>query len=162
MSKKLRAFTFIEILVVMLLSGIVIGAIITVFLNVSKFVAMSNQNLVTTQELIMFERQIVKDLTDSETFDINGNEIGFYKDKIRVFYEMTDSLVIRYHNYEADTFKLTISDYDYQYSEYMRDYLEKLVLYSNIHGLEYPIVLNKKPDNSFFINFEIQKQKLWP
>lgn len=155
--KKVSAYTLMEVIIVMLLSSIVIGATITVFLNVNRFVNSSNENLMNTNEIILFERQINMDIDRSEAFSIQGNEIGVFTEKKRIFYEILDSTIVRNYNYEFDTFAIKVNDYKAAFYEQSPKDCKNLILYIDFYGIEFPILLEKKTDKSILVNFEIKE-----
>lgn len=154
---KLKAYTFMEIIVVMILSSIVIGATITVFLNINKFLNSSNKNLLKTNELILFDRQINADIHNADAFSIQGNEIGVFSGHSKIFYELLDSTIVRYYDYNTDTFAIKVNDFKATFFEKQKRDCRNLVLFIDFYGLEYPLVLEKDLDKSMMVNLEINK-----
>jgi hypothetical protein len=103
---KLPAFTIIELVVSLMISGIVIGIIYYSFLFFERQFQLYNDRSEKSENIILFKNAINHDFEASALAIDSANEIMFYSDfsKMSETYDIFDKYIVRTNNLEKDTF----------------------------------------------------------
>ncbi|WP_418637466.1 PulJ/GspJ family protein [Winogradskyella sp.] len=104
-TKKIRAFTLSELLVVLVISSIVIALSFVVLGLVQKQISLIRNGSQKEQEILLLKRVLLKDIqTHNAFFDIKEQNLFCYSDIDTVQYVFESDYILR----ERDTIKLKV------------------------------------------------------
>lgn len=110
-SKKLKAFTLIEVLVTMLLTTIIIGIIYYAYEVVQKQFIHNKTNDEGITQLSMLNYLLEKDFNESAEVIAANNGITFlYNDLKSINYEFDEEYILRNTENVTDTFKIAVEN----------------------------------------------------
>lgn len=101
-----KAFTIIEMLVVLLLSTIVIGVASVGWLYFERLNNKININQIDFAKYNRINYLLQLDINNAELINGNTEEINFYYAKETINYKLHDSTIVRLQNELADTFHI--------------------------------------------------------
>jgi competence protein ComGF len=108
--KSFKAFTILELLVGMILSGIVLTATFTAYRITTRQYESYGKKSVTMTELSFFVSQLESDFEKAKTITRNSeNEIMLQSENSKLEYRFPGNYVLRNNFYHIDTFHVAVS-----------------------------------------------------
>jgi prepilin-type N-terminal cleavage/methylation domain-containing protein len=157
---KIKAFTLIELIVVML-----IGTIVVVFLwtgyefinkNYSRWTGKNQQVL----DLIGFERLFRKDIRNSAVVKMGHNYFSLTGDLENIEYHFLSNVVVRKANDQADTIRCDVASYEVTYlNEECNNekFICEINMITRLNGKEVSLSFCKDYDAKFLYRILIDK-----
>ena len=149
---NLKSFTVMEVMVTMVLSGIIIAAALSLYLNYFNLVRLKNNQMSCGKENLQFY-QIFKHEFDQASLvkAVQGQVTFVQPDKTITQYEFDPNFIIRSRQSQSDTFFIKVNDF-----EFLRDEvtLNCKIIKMELHncGEVYPIFLSKQYANDVLMN----------
>ncbi len=107
-----KAFTLMELIVSLLISGLVIAAAAGLILNFSTWESKQNNDMDKYNKLLQFHKSIARDMRESVGIKHYDDETIFrVAADIDISYKLDDGFVIRSVNETADTFLIDIKNW---------------------------------------------------
>ncbi len=143
-NNKVKAFTLLEIIIVLIISSTVITLAFWSYLNVSKYLKTYNENETLNQELVLFLSHFSNDISKAYTIT---EEKGYlhvnYYNSDPIEYDFYEDFIIRYFQNYPDTFKVSAVNYSYATEPLNDNWISEIHLTLQASGVEYPLVFNK-------------------
>jgi len=106
--KKIKAFTMLEALISLILTGIIIALSYSLFTLVNKQMALFETENTAIIDYNLFNSTLTNDINNANDFDYDNNELllkNYFKPQIR--YRFDEGIIIRTNeNNKTDSFKL--------------------------------------------------------
>jgi hypothetical protein len=100
-----------EMIVVMVLSGIIIAASLTFYLNYESLVRNKNKQMNSGKETLQFYQIFKHEFDNSEFVKSSGNQVVFQLPlKVEVKYEFEENFIVRLQTDQTDTFFVQAND----------------------------------------------------
>ena len=106
----LNGFTLIELMVVLILSGLVVSATYYAFNVIQQYYFDFSIRKETIQQLLSFDTQLQKDFDTAEKIIGDGRTIKFYKKEQSVDYRFHSKRIMRFQGSRTDTLLLELED----------------------------------------------------
>lgn|ERR1035437_6590141 len=148
----LKSFTVMEVIVTMVLSGIIIAAALSLYLNYFNLVRLKNNQMNCGKENLQFY-QIFKHEFDQASVvkAMEGQVTLLEPDKSIVQYEFEPNFIIRLRKDQPDTFFIKVNDFEFVRDEItMNCKIIKMELHNC--GEIYPVFLSKQYSNDVLMN----------
>ena len=143
--KKIKAFTIIEILITMVLSSIVIGAAIYVFLTFNTLLTKTSKRNMQNLEIISLHHILKKDFIEADEIreEYSSLLIQFNDDK-KVYYDFEEDCVIRDAIVSRDTFNIKVNDFKLYFLDEQSKLVTEIILDIENEKLDLSIHLVKQ------------------
>lgn len=103
---KLKSFTLIEMVIVMIISGIIISiAYFSFFIIAQRFNSFSSSSR-SLMEIGTLNNLLAEDFNDAKSVNVEGDEILVIKDSSSIHYLFEEEYILRQQESLIDTFKL--------------------------------------------------------
>lgn len=153
---KFKAFTIIELVVTMVITSIVIGIAVALYLTLDFYFRDTVYEYEKNNDILLTETMIKNDINNSRT--ITENNTGFYVlttgNKI-IRYEITDNYIIRHTDISSDTTFYNITDLTINTLKHNKDLVNEIVIYIEQEKINIPLHFYKKYSND--VLFEMEK-----
>ena len=147
--KKIKAFTIIELITVMIISSIVITITLTMYNNISKVYSNAVGKNEFENEIALLYLIIKRDLTDAEMVFSMEDQIQMnVEGNNRISYMFNQDNIIRYTRGMNDT--LYRGNYEYEVGETDDKIVESLTIILKNEQISYPLKLYKVYSASTF------------
>jgi type II secretory pathway pseudopilin PulG len=149
---QLKSFTVMEVIVTMVLSGIIIAAALSLYLNYANLVRLKNNQMNCGKENLQFY-QIFKHEFDKASLvkAIERQVTLIQPDKTTIQYDFDANFIIRSRESQTDTFFIKVNDF-----EFLRDEITTncKTIKMELHncGEVYPVLLSKQYSNDILMN----------
>jgi prepilin-type N-terminal cleavage/methylation domain-containing protein len=151
---RIKAFTMIEMLVVLALSGILIAASMQLYLNYDKLIQMKNKQIDCGKETYQFYHIFKHEFDRAISVTASGNQVTLLSSaKTPVQYEFEQDFVVRLHDEMADTFFVKVNDFK-AVKDPVSGFDNIVTLELQNCGETYPIYLAKQYPNDVLMNNE--------
>ncbi|HET6243888.1 MAG: prepilin-type N-terminal cleavage/methylation domain-containing protein [Bacteroidetes bacterium] len=107
MIKKVKAFTIIELVVVMILTSIVVGIVYSSYSIVGNQFYMYKKTGIQNSQVALLKMLLNKDFTTSQTIKKGNNELFFYQENNLILYGFGENFITRNSNAVKDTFAIS-------------------------------------------------------
>ena len=151
-NRKIPAFTVMELMVTMVISGIVVMAALQFYIIFNKLIYQKNNTMEAGKEALQFY-YVLKNDTDSAVSLTSSREgiMMQLPEKNFIQYEFFDKYVVRVLNNQSDTFRVKVTD--------LNSEKDQTTGYDNVIALEiensketFPILLEKTYTNDVLLN----------
>jgi prepilin-type N-terminal cleavage/methylation domain-containing protein len=159
-SKKLPAFTIIELMVTMLISSIALGLIYTGYEIVSKqYKSYKISNEIIAEALYL---NAIMNIDFANARDVKRNDEGFelidYLNRITI-YELSEEYIVRKVSFSTDTFHIPVQQITYSMlgSEIMDEetiLIDEVSFYVTVNKETHPFHYKKQYDAAFLMERE--------
>lgn len=154
----LKAFTLIELLVAMLLSSIVIGSTIMVWLNVDTMFRKSLTQTYGDTGAVLFLGAMNHDLARSENIRYSLDELTFsYADDADIVYEFDEGFVTRSVMNNTDTFRVALADFQAFDHEKLPGVIKSISFTINNNKQQLPVFFTKEYSPGRLFNYQTKK-----
>jgi prepilin-type N-terminal cleavage/methylation domain-containing protein len=141
---KFKAFTLIEIVIVLVISSTVITLAMWSYLNVAKYLKTYAENEHQNQELALFITHFSMDLDEASQVVENRDYLQLqFENNTPVEYDFYSDKIIRYCNNFPDTFLVSIRQVDYIPESNTDDWISEIHLDIGISSVQFPLVFYK-------------------
>jgi len=152
---QLKAFTVMEIIVTMLLSGIIIAASLSLYLNYSNLVRLKNKQIQCGKENLQFYQIFKHEFDQASTIRKIDKQVTIaLQDKTIVTYEFDQDYIVRSKNNLSDTFFIKVNNFEALGDETTTN-CKVIKMDLNNCGEIYPILLNKTYSNDVLMNSQL-------
>ena len=156
----LRSFTLIELIVAMVISTIVIGATIAIWLNVDKLFKRGMEDTFSETNLVLFVTVFEHDMGRSETASVTSSDVMFsFLYDPPISYDINENYVVRTCLETSDTFKLKIEGVSMVPHDKIPELVKSISFTIRQDGKLYPMFFSKSYSNSRLINYQIMKNE---
>ncbi len=151
--KKVSAFTIIEIIVAMLISGIVISASYTIYFNFKVLFIETQLEFEENSRILLLQSLLKRDFREADFIKSRNDELIInFADKEKIYYEIEEDFIVRNNQEIVDTFFIIIDDYYIGKLKNNLLYVDEIILYIELEELEFPIHITKKYTNDYIFN----------
>jgi competence protein ComGF len=149
---QLKAFTLMEIIVSMVLTGIITAASLSLYLNYSNLVRKKNNQMHCSKENLQFYQIFKHEFDQALVIKKFKEQVTFVlPDKAIVSYEFDPDFIVRSKKEQLDTFFIKAEDFEaLQDKSTSNCIVIKMTLQSC--GESYPVFLNKTYSNDILMN----------
>ena len=151
---KLKAFTVLEIIIVLLISGIVIALSLNIYLNMEKlfYRILSDGN--KYNEIMFFHNRLKNDFDKAKYVKIEIDELIIYKEDWDIIkYNLgSDYLTVSANNI-TDTLKLKIKNYNFEYLNEESRLISDFSLELKYNNNNFPFYFTKKYSNKVLFEY---------
>ena len=156
---KLPAFTLLELLVVLMLTGIVFSSAIMTYTNINKYILQSAGKQKGQSSSINFLIQLKSDFYNSDYINGNLSEIIIHSDSSSRKYVFLDNKVIITQTNSTDTIHIAIQKLSI---EYIAPNIIKTITFNYLSdSLRLNVNYNKEYTAAFLFNNEVSKENKW-
>ncbi|MFA6404263.1 MAG: type II secretion system protein [Salinivirgaceae bacterium] len=143
-ASPIKAFTLIEIVVVLIISTTVMTLAMWSYGNISKYLRTYSNQENLNQELALFLTHFRADVDESLLItEKNGTlELHDFKDEL-ITYDFYEEYAIRYFYGYPDTFKVNTMDFTYIQEPFNKEWIGEIHLTVKASGVEYPFTFYK-------------------
>ncbi|MFV0247588.1 MAG: prepilin-type N-terminal cleavage/methylation domain-containing protein [Tenacibaculum sp.] len=150
-SKKTKAFTLSEVLVVLIVSSIVVSLTFAVLFAVQKQIKLIQTNLVAKQQIQFIERMLWKDFNSYTTsYDLNTSVLYFKNSVDSLIYEFKSHYIIRKNDTLA--FEIAKKQLFLDGEEVVTGNIDAIKLQTSAVFGNKKIFVFKSKDASFYLN----------
>lgn len=155
---KIKAFTVVELLVAMIISGIAISLAAGLYLNIEKLFNDQLAQYDETDNVLLFRSFILNDFENAQTIfsDVEGIEIISDKNQM-INYNFEGNCITRVKEQRTDTFYL---DYENPETDTFNDELDLVNEFSidiRLGEMLYPLTIRKEYSRSVLFNLNYKK-----
>src|ERR1043166_1165960 len=104
--KKIKAFTLVELLIGMILSSLIIGFSMQIFLNNQRMFESYRSGKINVMKAINLQSLLQIDAFEARTITFKENMLSFIKTKDQISYQFDEQEIIRKGTEVSDTFLL--------------------------------------------------------
>lgn len=140
---KVKAFTLIEVTVVLIISGTVMTLAMWSYSNVMKYLRTYNEQEAANQELVLFLSHFTADLENAVVITGKRGSLQLEFPEGVVSYDFYSDLILRAEYQYPDTFFLKTLLFDYEPLPLQKDWVERVYLTLELSGAEYPMTFYK-------------------
>lgn len=140
----IKAFTLIEIVVVLIISTTVMTLAMWSYGNISKYLRTYSNQENLNQELALFLTHFRADLDETQWItEKNGTlELHGFKNEL-ITYDFYEEYAIRYFYGYPDTFYVSTMDFTYVPEPFNNEWISEIQLTLKASGVEYPFTFYK-------------------
>jgi prepilin-type N-terminal cleavage/methylation domain-containing protein len=150
----LQAFTLLELLIVMLISGIVFTLAGGVYLTFSKTIKSWQEKGETQQSLYLFEEKLSGEINNCRWIEPVRN--GFmlrYSSKQPVYYQFGDTFIIRNSVNTRDTFFFHLNNYSFRKLKTDSiELIDKIIFTATVKQDSFPVEIRKSYASEMLYN----------
>lgn len=151
---KTPAFTVIEMIVVITISGILISSAMMIYLNYQKMFNKTLKGIEQSSEFMLFDSRIQNDSENSDKFVFKNDQFIFQLyDSTEVSYQFLENYLVRTCNEHSDTTFFKIKDLSY--SNYSGNLIKEIEFDIILNNNKFRYYLSKKYNNSTLVNFSL-------
>jgi prepilin-type N-terminal cleavage/methylation domain-containing protein len=143
LQRKVKAFTLIEVTVVLIISGTVMTLAMWSYSNVMKYLRTYNEQEAANQELVLFLSHFTADLEKAAVVTEKRGSLQLEFPESVVSYDFYSDLILRTEYQYPDTFFLKTLLFDYEPLPLQKDWVEQVYLTLELSGTEYPMAFYK-------------------
>lgn len=155
MSKnKIKSFTLLELLVVMIITAIIVGLAFSVLRLVQKQIYTIQTNFEKTNNLILFEQRLWQDFNELNTIQCNREERSLLMESEidTVRYAFKENYILR--NKDTIRLKIILNKFLFEGKEVQKGNIDALMISGKLELPNYQIFISKKNDITLFMNKE--------
>ena len=153
---RLKAFTVIEIITVLLISGIVISLSLSIFLNFEKIFRQLLSDSSKYSEIMFFHRRIKNDFDRAKYITYNQDELVLHNVNNNIVkYNLGNEYLTINTNTNIDTLKVNIKDCSVEYINEESKLITSFFLILKLKGNDFPLFFNKEYSNRILFNNEV-------
>ncbi|MEC3882011.1 PulJ/GspJ family protein [Parapedobacter sp. 10938] len=163
MSNKLNAFTIMETMVALVLTGLVI---VMVYSSIGTLLQQADTlaaKLNNFGELNRLQQALMTDNRDAQTLYFNGESVEFKRPAINITYVLTDSLCIRKTELTSDTFHVHVDSTAFWFEGSRQNTFGGMVdagtIFITKSGTCYPITFAKHYGSNTLISYLSSKSQ---
>lgn len=157
--KKLKAFTIIELIVTMIISGIVISMAFTIYFKTSTSFQRYVINAQSINDAMALHVLLRKEFENAENVQFRRGRLEIHKGEHIIYYDFAEEYVIRELKYDADTFWVYTKNLEYERLKSNRLYITTISftfdLYENLY---FPFFVSKEYTNQQLYKFSSKKR----
>ena len=148
-----KAFTMLEVTVVMALSGLILLLAAGIFFILQGYLAEQSRSFRLTGEVMDLTWMLKNDMDNCSAVAYHHPflDFSFPGDSV-ISYEFGDSLLIRYDKDITDSFNIRTSGFDIEYSGTGNEFIESVYFTVEVQDLELPVHVIRRYDPSFYYN----------
>ena len=117
MIRRIKGFTLLELVVVMILTGIAVTLVYRAYIYISQTYSVYVDSRERILELGEFQTVFQGDLDAAEKADAGQNKISLLFDQKLIHYHFIDSMVVREQKSRLDTFQIGLQQHQFYYHE---------------------------------------------
>lgn len=155
MNKKYPAYTILEILIVMMLTGIVMGMAIIGFFQFENMLHSSRATLTKNNEYILFENTLNDDCYMAERILNDDPVLVIENRKGKLIYMLRNSYVTRRNGEQIDTFFLQLKNISIIEHEDLPGMVNNIQLEVLLNEEIYPVNIWKEYSNKQLYDFQL-------
>lgn len=158
MTRNLKCFTVIELIVTMVISGIVILAALEFFTIYNKLFIRKNYTLDSYNEMFQAASIMKNDIADSDKLYCSGNKLTTVQPSgDTIIYELMDNYFLRSCNEQYDTLRVVVSQ---EGEDGLINSLNSKVLFLKINSISdlFNLILEKRISNDVLMNNKIFRE----
>ena len=154
---KVKAFTLIELVVVMIISGILFSiAYFSFFIISQRFNHFSSASS-SVMEISNLQTILNKDFDEAEFLQLQGDDLIVKKDSLELLYHFEEDYLLRTQLDQVDTFHIPIENKSYYFKNaiyYLNTgYIDELEFTSEYHDEKFHFHFHKDYSTEQLINF---------
>ena len=151
-NSQLPAFTLMEVMVTLVLTGIIIAAALSLYLNYEKLVRLKNNQMNCGKENLQFYYTFKHEFDKASMIKSDNDMVTFVQpDRTIVSYEINQDYIVRLTKNMSDTFLIKVNDFGAVKDEITGgDKIVKMELRNC--GEIFPVVLVKQYSNDVLMN----------
>jgi prepilin-type N-terminal cleavage/methylation domain-containing protein len=151
---RLPAFTIMEMLVAMVISGIIIGSGAFLYLNFNRYVTSAIQKSETENAVMLFCRAFEDDMQGASAIEQISDELSMKSEKKGLItYFFSDDYIVRQQEEIVDTFSLMVEDLTISF-DYLNNRFQSLEARLISGDIAYPVFMVKAYENAEMFNTE--------
>lgn len=154
MHNRLKGFTLIELIVVLLISSLLIFISLSTFFNFNNYLNRNLKEEQTANELFWFISHFKDDIERSQFIEGNSEILRLHFEGHTDIYEIYKNKVVRYNQNVSDTVHIDVKEIDVKHI--LPGFVDYISIKFNCNGVNYSFIQNKTYSNSFLF---IQKRK---
>jgi len=149
--KKIKAFTIIEVLITMVLSGIVVSAAIYVFLTFNSLLSKTGKKNMQNLEIISLHHIMKMDFIKADEIREEYSSIFIsFNESEKVYYDFEENYVVRDAIATQDTFKISVNDIKIYFMDEESDLVTEIIVDIQFDNLDFPIhVIKMYPESKY-------------
>jgi|GEM_PF-3998322 len=156
LNKYIRAFTVLELIVVMIVSSIVILSLFTVMGNTQQLFRMSIAQSYKEVELLEFYQFLNDDIHSASAIQMQGADLLIQRGEDELRYEFFDGMVVRRHSVAIDTFYVRVQDFAIERHTDLHQYVGKISFRLSDVFEDIPLVIAKPYYRGQLFNMKIK------
>jgi competence protein ComGF len=157
---NIQSFTLIEVLIAMIVSTIVIGATIAIWLCIEGLFNQGMNDTYGETAAVLFISTFEADLKKAENIKANSSEVIFsFTECPDIQYSFNDKIVTRTILEKADTFHIGIDDVQITKHEKLPNVVKSIAFSVLLKNKVIPLFLTKDYSNSRLFNYRIEQNE---
>lgn len=158
-TKKLKAFTIVELLVTMVITSIVVGLASSLYLNMQQYYTMSESGYGQNTDIIFVTSLLKNDMEQSVSVHSSYGLVSMQgKDNIVKEYDFSDDYIIRKIYYHRDTFFVKTQDLEIINLNSNSDLVSEIKASLVVDGAPMPLHLYKDYTRDVLFNLYQNKE----
>jgi hypothetical protein len=158
--QKLQSFTIIEVLLAMVVSTIVIGATIAIWLCIDGMFKRGMSDTYAETGAVLFISAFTLDMNNAENVKADNTSVTFsFFDKPDILYRFDNEVVTRTIIETTDTFHLGIEDVKITPHETLPNVVKSISFSVLLNANVFPVFLTKDYSNSRLFTYEVLKNE---
>jgi prepilin-type N-terminal cleavage/methylation domain-containing protein len=141
--KPAKAFTLIELMVAMLISSVVIGIAMGIYVNLQKYALKSTEKDHFYKELLFFESSFRRDIENCCTIQAKSQELFIQNSSQLIIYDFSQEYILREWPDKIDTFHIPVTGFDLEYLDSEQAYINEIQLEFSFGGDAIPYYISK-------------------
>lgn len=157
--KRLKAFSLVELITSLLISGLLIGFSLWIFLTLRKSYVNNARENTLNNEAMLFYNTFSRDADRAEYISWQYNKAVLSSPGKDLTYNFEENIILRYSNYTTDTFRLKTKNLEFTPLKSNDNYIQTISLTIELKkGLNQPISFYKCYPNKFLYHKNLSVQ----